>query len=517
MSPEQVLGNTNEIDVRSDIYSLGVTLYEMLTLRVPFPSDSTAEVSRQILDGRWTPIRELNPTIPRDAQTVVATAMDRDAPRRYRSAAAFARDLGNVLELRPIEARPQTPWVHARRWAQRHPAASVAIVLGSLLVIGGPTAFAVVQNIERAKTTLALEDSEKNLDFALRAVDRLVGRPRRGSLGRAADGGDAAQILGVGAAVLQRPPRALRVAPRGAAAHRHRAGAGRRYPTKTRRVDGGEGLDRGGDLDGAGLAGERPDDSRAAAGLATALDQLGAMQNSSAAPISRKPTFASRSPSARRSSGAIPMIPSRSRDEAYSRDHLGVALRKLGRLADARAAHDRALAILAGLAKRAPKDLEIHRATARAEYNLAECWRFEANYDNLAKAASRALTAIDALRALGPLAPSDREDEAMIRGALGLAYISAGKLDSALDEDRKSLEIRKSLAADFQGRCAFGSTSRRHTTIWGSSWSGSSARTTPWKPFASRRGSTPRSRRNSQLCSLRNLAPSPPPRSWARA
>ena len=86
MSPEQVRGDRAQIDRRTDIYSLGVTLYELLTLRSPFSSDTTDLTRRRIIEGNAVPIRRQNRSIAWDVETVCLTAMEPDPDRRYRSA-----------------------------------------------------------------------------------------------------------------------------------------------------------------------------------------------------------------------------------------------------------------------------------------------------------------------------------------------------------------------------------------------------------------------------------------------
>ncbi len=136
MSPEQIRGETKQIDRRSDIYSLGVTLYEMLTLRMPFWADTTEGIRRLILDSRPTSIRLLNRSISPDAETVCLKAMDPEPNRRYATAAELAQDLGNVLEHRPVLARSPTWLVRGRRWTQRHPTQTVSMVLSFLILVG---------------------------------------------------------------------------------------------------------------------------------------------------------------------------------------------------------------------------------------------------------------------------------------------------------------------------------------------------------------------------------------------
>jgi WD40 repeat protein/serine/threonine protein kinase len=130
MSPEQVRGDRGAVNRRTDVYSLGVTLYELLTLRPPYFSETSAEAVRaQILRGDPRSPRALNRAVPRDAGIVCLKAMDPDPRRRYARAADMARDLQSVLDDRAIVASPSGWGLRARRWIQRHPTLSVATVL----------------------------------------------------------------------------------------------------------------------------------------------------------------------------------------------------------------------------------------------------------------------------------------------------------------------------------------------------------------------------------------------------
>ncbi len=126
MAPESAAGGVGGGDARSDVYSLGASLYEALTLSLPFAAPSAPDMLRQISEGRVEALRRRNPSIPRDLQVVCLTAMEHDRARRYPTAAAFASDLTRVLERRPIEARPAGVFLRLARFRERRPAHAAA-------------------------------------------------------------------------------------------------------------------------------------------------------------------------------------------------------------------------------------------------------------------------------------------------------------------------------------------------------------------------------------------------------
>ncbi len=183
MAPEQIEGQAEQIGTPTDVYALGVTLYEMLTLRPAFPAESTEQLMRRILRGSWVPLRKLDPALSRDLEAVAATAMDLEPKRRYASVEHFRRDLSNLLERRVVDARPAGLLLRSQRLAQRHPAGAVAAALGASIVLGGPLLFGLQQSHsarriadERDIARFQRDRAESNFERALAAVDSLLAR-----------------------------------------------------------------------------------------------------------------------------------------------------------------------------------------------------------------------------------------------------------------------------------------------------------------------------------------------------
>ena len=135
MSPEQARARADEIDHRTDVYSLGATLYEMLTLRPPFAGGEFAEVYRQILTTDPLSPRSHNGQIPKDLETIVLKAMEKEPSSRYADAGDLTHDLRAFAEGRSIGARRVGPVERLWRKAKRHKALTTAsvLLLGALL------------------------------------------------------------------------------------------------------------------------------------------------------------------------------------------------------------------------------------------------------------------------------------------------------------------------------------------------------------------------------------------------
>ena len=141
MSPEQALAKRATMDARTDVYSLGATLYEILTLEPPYNGRNREEVLRQIAFEEPRLPSRLNKAVPVDLQTIVLKAIAKSPAERYATAGELANDLRHFLAGEPVRARPPTAWERAAHAARRRPAvaALVAVSVAAFLSILGGT------------------------------------------------------------------------------------------------------------------------------------------------------------------------------------------------------------------------------------------------------------------------------------------------------------------------------------------------------------------------------------------
>lgn len=172
MSPEQALAKRITVDHRTDIYSLGATLYELLALRAAFPSNDREETLRQIAFEEPTAPRKLDKSIPEELEAIVLKAMEKNPVERYATARALTDDLRRWLEHKPIEAKAPGLVLKARKWTRRH--RSVAWGTGATLAIGGLVLAATagwIVNDRSARQLIAEATARPALDEAMQLVE----------------------------------------------------------------------------------------------------------------------------------------------------------------------------------------------------------------------------------------------------------------------------------------------------------------------------------------------------------
>ncbi|MBK8974920.1 MAG: serine/threonine protein kinase [Planctomycetes bacterium] len=180
MSPEQVLGDPAGIDTRTDVYALGVILYQLLAGRLPLPLDGKSMVDslRTIEEVDPEPLGAIVPSLRGDLETIVGKALSKEKERRYASASELAADLRHHLRHEPISARPPTTVYQIRLFARRHrgPVAALAAFLVALMAGVIVSSIGFMRAADERDRARALNDY----------LGKMVGAAAPGILGRQA-------------------------------------------------------------------------------------------------------------------------------------------------------------------------------------------------------------------------------------------------------------------------------------------------------------------------------------------
>jgi WD40 repeat protein len=172
MPPEQTSNRRGEVGPAADVYSLGATLYALLTGRPPFQAATPMDTVLQVISDEPAPPRRLNASVPIDLETICLKCLEKEPARRYASAAAFGDDLRRYLAGEPIVARPVSRLERAVKWTRRRPAIASLTIAISLVSVMGIAAITwqwrVAVNAQRESARLAT-----GLVFD-RAVDRFT-------------------------------------------------------------------------------------------------------------------------------------------------------------------------------------------------------------------------------------------------------------------------------------------------------------------------------------------------------
>jgi serine/threonine protein kinase len=183
MSPEQALARRGLIDQRTDVYSLGVTLYELVTLQPAFPGADREEVLRKIAFEEPAAPRRLNRDIPVDLETILLRAMTKEPAGRYQTAQEIADDLERFLHDQPVRARRPSLLQKIAKWHRRHWSVVTATVSMALLGLAFSAWFfwrGQVQTREQQRQAEALQQrAEDRAELARQALDEMYEQSRR--------------------------------------------------------------------------------------------------------------------------------------------------------------------------------------------------------------------------------------------------------------------------------------------------------------------------------------------------
>ncbi|MEQ8766320.1 MAG: tetratricopeptide repeat protein [Planctomycetota bacterium] len=176
MSPEQVRGDSSQLDTRTDVYSLGVVLYELLTGKLPFPVSGMPVplILREIQEKRPVSIGHHQPELRGDVSTIVDKALEKEPERRYSSAAELGEDIRRALDDEPITARKPSGVYLLRKFARRNRVMVASAAVALLGLVLGPTYGLLRAQADRDLAVQAKDQAEDELETALVVTDFLV-------------------------------------------------------------------------------------------------------------------------------------------------------------------------------------------------------------------------------------------------------------------------------------------------------------------------------------------------------
>lgn len=202
MSPEQALGLHDQIDQRTDVFSLGSTCYFLLTGTPPFAGENIVDLWKEVIRRDPKPIRALNPRVPIEADAIVTKAMDKDKAGRYQSVKELAEDVTHFLNGEPIKARPVSTITRLMKRAKRNKKVVAIATLCAAIVVGG-SIFAVREYTLRRGAEESSDKAQEIVQGVIRAVLSDLGNAHEEALRRRRSGESYANLSDIPRRILE--------------------------------------------------------------------------------------------------------------------------------------------------------------------------------------------------------------------------------------------------------------------------------------------------------------------------
>jgi serine/threonine protein kinase/tetratricopeptide (TPR) repeat protein len=448
MAPERLEGIT---DRRGDIYALGATLYELLTLKPAFAERDPARLLRRIMDLPIVPPSQHDRRISRDLETIILKALARDARDRFADAGEMRDELRRFLEGRPLRSRPVGVAERAWRWCKRNPilAGLVAAVAGLTVALAvGSTAAWLRLRTAYAEVEVERNRAEQNFRDARRAVDDSFTRISENALLHAPGMQPLRrQLLEDALKYYQGFARRLADRPE---ARADLAAAFARVSTIVAEIGSNEealdDLRRARDLYQS-LSAAQPTDRGLRRDLARSIAGIAALHNEAGRREEAEAEYRRALDIQRSLAAAEPGDHQLQEDLAAGESGLGGVLARLGRDDEAAGCHARALAIHERLAAAVPDSPRYQSALASDYAGAARRLSVARRDEEAIPLFGRSIAMLEALVASHPEVASYRSNLAASYNTLGLAQRHLERLDGALASYQKSREAQEALAA----------------------------------------------------------------------
>ena len=449
MSPEQALGKHGFVDQRADIYSLGITLYELVTLEPAFRGNDRGELLRQIAEEEPTPPRRLNKSIPAVLETIVLKAIAKEPADRYATAQELAADLERFVANQPIAAKRPTLVKRTGRWARRHKSMLASVALVAILAVSG----LVVSSILILRES---KETERRARQALQAVDEMytqvaqrwwyqqpyMEQVQREFLLKALHFYEEFSLenSSVPRWRLESAKAARRV---GEIQHKlgEHAKAREAYDLAIARL--------------TQLVAEFPGDSAQRDELANAHNSHGNLLRENGRPADAERAYRQAHTLFADLAAEDPSSPAYRDGLAGTLGNLGMVLHGLGKPADAEKAYRQALVVFVALAKDYPNVPAYAHALAGCRNNLANLLRDTGRPRAAQHAYEQALNAWRKLSSDLPGMPIFRQAQAASSSGLGIVYAAQGQAGHAETAHRAALSLRERLAQEYPGVPAY--------------------------------------------------------------